>query len=103
MFAKSLILNKLNLPLDVISMVKDYAFHGIRRLPKDDMRYKLLSKIPVKEYDPSDGVTFVLITINEIKDYFLTYNNFELQLQTLQYDDDDNMIYAIEGHSIMIE
>jgi hypothetical protein len=102
MFAKSLILNKLNLPVDVISMVKDYAFNGIRRLPKDDMRYKLLSKIPEKEYDPSDGVTYVYMTINNSKDYFLTYSNFELQLQTLQYDD-DNMIYAIEGHSTIIE
>ena len=103
MFEKNLILNKLNLPLDVISMVKDYAFHGIRRLPHDDIRYNLLSRIPEKEYDPSDGITYIYMTINNSKDYFLTYNNFEIQLQTLQYDDDNNMVFVIEGHSTIIE
>lgn len=102
MFAKSLILNKLNLPVDLINMVKDYAFHGIKRIPKDDMRYQLLSTIPPKEYDPSDGVTFVYLLIGNNKDYFLTYCNFVIQLQTLQYNENDNMIYGIEGHSVAL-
>jgi len=102
MFVKNLILNQLNFPLDVINIIKDYAFHGIKRIPKDDNRYKLLSKIPSKEYDPSDGVTFVYMTINNSKDYFLTYFNFEIQLQTLQYNENDNMVYGIEGHSVVI-
>ena len=102
MFSKTMILNKLNLPLDVINLVKDYAFHGIQRIPKDDMRYNLLSTIPYKEYDPSDGVTFVYLTISNDKDYFLTYHDFEIQIQTLQYNHDGNMIYGIEGHRVTL-
>ena len=39
--------------------------------------------------------------INEEKDYFLTYKNFEIQIQTFKYI--GNVVHRLEGHSILIE
>ena len=99
--SKQLIMNRFMLPKDMINIIKDYTFHTIKKIQKNDERYKLLLTIPVKEYDPSDGVTYVYMTINAVKDYFLTYLNYEIQLQTFLYS--DGVICRITGYSVTIE
>lgn len=100
---KQLIINRFTfLPKELVDVIKEYAFHTIKKIPRNDERYDVLRTIPCKEYDPSDGVTFVYMRISSEKDYFLTYLNFEIQLQTLVYEE-GNMIYGIEGHTFMIE
>ena len=68
---------------------------------KKNIRYEILLNIPPKEYDPNDGVTFVYMDINQNKDYFLTYSNFEIQLQTFFYQ--NNVIHGIDAHCITIK
>lgn len=98
---KQLMINKLHLPQELVDIIKDYAFHTIKKIPKTDERYAMLSTIPPKEYDPSDGVTFVYMSISSDKDYFLTYLNYKIQLQTFAYVNDS--IYGIDGHTVTIE
>lgn len=100
--AKQLMINSFtSLPKELLDVIKEYAFHTIKKIPRNDERYDVLRTIPHKEYDSTDGVTFVYMQINAEKDYFLTYSNFEIQLQTLGYGDDN--VYGIDGHSFMIE
>jgi hypothetical protein len=98
---KQKIINKFVLPKDVINIIKEYIFHTIKKIQKNDPRYDLLLSIPLKEYDFRDGVTFLYLTINEDKDYFITYKDFEIQIQTLRYV--GNAIYGIDGHHFLIE
>jgi hypothetical protein len=85
----------------MINIIKDYTFHTIKKIQKNDHRYELLLTIPPKEYDQIDYVVYVYMTINAVKDYFLTYSNYEIQLQTFLYS--DGVIYGISGHSVTIE
>ena len=98
---KQLMINRLQLPQVLADIIKDYAFHTIKKIDKKDKRYDILSTIPPKEYDPSDGVTFVYMRISSDKDYFLTYLNFQIQLQTFAYVNET--IYGIDGHIVTIE
>ena len=41
------------------------------------------------------------MSINEEKDYYLTYKNFEIQIQTFRYV--GNVVYGLEGHRFLIE
>jgi len=99
---KQLLINKFNLPTEIIDIVKDYAFHKIKKIPENDERYNILLTIPYKEFDYSDNTVFVYLRISAEKDYFLVYANFEIQLQTLRYGD-DNTIYFVEGNVFSIE
>lgn len=101
LISKNLVINKFKLPKEVIDIIKEYIFHTIDKIPKNDKRYEILQSIPSKEYDASDGVTYVYMYINGDKDYFLTYNNFAIQLQTLQYI--GNTIHMVEGSCFVIE
>jgi hypothetical protein len=94
--AKQLLINRFNLPKELIDIVKDYIFHKIKKIPENDERYKILRTIPMKEYDPNDNSTYVYLSISEEKDYFMVYINYEIQLQTLLYTD-DNAVLLIEG------
>ena len=98
---KVMIINRILLPKELTDIIKDYTFQKIQKIPKNDKRYDILLKIPSKDYSPEDDVTYVYMRINDEKDYFLTYNNFAIQLQTLMYD--DNTVYGLEGHSFLIE
>ena len=98
---KQLIMNKFMLPKELIDIIKDYTFHTIKKIPKDDERYELLLTIPYKQYVPLDDITFVYMRISGDKDYFMFYNNFEIQLQILVYGDD--RIHCLEEHSFIIE
>jgi hypothetical protein len=100
-YSKQLIINKFKLPKDICNMIKDYLFHIIKKIHKNDIRYEILLTIPYKEYDPNDGVTYVYMDINENKDYFLTYSNFEIQLQTFFYE--NNIVYGIDAHRVTIK
>ena len=100
--AKQLLINKFSIPKEIIDIVKDYTFHKIKKIPENDERYKILLTIPFKEYDPADDTVYVYLNISEEKDYFLVYKNFEIQLQTLFYGD-ENVIYLIEGTIFSIE
>ena len=102
LIAKQLLINNLNLPKDMIDIIKDYIFHKIKKIPENDERYKILLTIPLKEYDSTDKSHFVYLSISHEKDYFLVYTNFEIQLQTLLYGDNDT-VYFIEGTIYLIQ
>lgn len=101
--SKLLLINKFLLPKELHDTIKDYAFHSIKKIQKSDKRYEMLLAIPEKEYDLRYDLTFVYMSINQEKDYYLTYKDFKLQLQTLSYASDDNVIYSVEGHTFIIE
>jgi len=99
---KQLIINKFILPKELLDIIKDYIFPTIQKIQKNDKRYKMLLTIPEREYDPSDGVAYVYMTINDVKDYFLTYKNGEIQLQTFLYNSNTSIITRIAGYSVNI-
>ena len=98
---KQLLINNMNLPKELKEIVKVYSFHKIKKIPKNDPRYQILLKIPLKEYDYSDDTTFVYLTINDEKEYYLVYKNCKIQIQTLMYYDD--AIYLVDGSIFVIE
>jgi hypothetical protein len=102
LIVKQLLINNFKLPKEVIEIVKDYTFHKIKKISENDERYRILLTIPFKEYDPTDDTIYVYLTISEEKDYFLVYTNFQIQLQTLLYTD-DNVVHFIEGSIFSIE
>ena len=100
--SKQLLINKINLPIEIIDIIKDYIFHKIKKLPENDKRYQILLTIPFKEYDPIDDTIYVYLTISKEKDYFLVYKNFQIQLLTLRYGV-DNVVYFVDGSIFAIE
>ena len=106
LITKQLLINKLtiNLPKELIDIVKDYTFHKIKKIPKNDVRYPILLTIPPKEYDYTDDTTYVYLSITGQKDYFITYRPFKIQIQTFRYGDgDDNTVYFVDGATFVIE
>jgi hypothetical protein len=100
--AKKLLINRFNLPKEIIDIVKDYIFHKIKKIPENDERYKNLVTIPFKKYDPSHDTIYVYLRISDEKDYFLVYTNFQIQLQILRYGD-NNVVYFVDGSIFAIE
>ena len=100
---KQLIINKFILPKEIINIVKEYAFHKIKKIPTNDTRYNLLLTIQFKEYDHSEDTTYVYMKITRDKDYHLVYTNFIIYLQTLRYSDNDNRVYFIDGSKTLIK
>ena len=102
--AKQLLINRLHLPAEIIDIVKDFTFHKIKKIPENDPRYQILLKMPLKDYDDSDDTTFVYLSINTEKDYFLVYKNLEIFIQTFRYGvGDDNTVYFVDGSIFAIE
>jgi hypothetical protein len=99
---KQLIINQFNLPKELIDIVKNYTFHEIKKIPENDERYKILLTIPIKEYDPTDNSVCVYLYISEEKDYSLVYINYQIQLQTFLYTD-DNVVHCIYASRFLIE
>lgn len=87
----------INCPVNVIAEIKDYRFKRISKIPFNDERYLMISKIPIKEYDPEDNVTYVYIRISDEKDYYIVYKDFQIQIQVLGYHPDQNLVYFISG------
>ena len=77
-------------------------FNLPKKIPENDERYNVLLTVPIKEVDPTDNTVYVYLTINNEKDYFMVYNNYKIQLQTLLYTD-DNVVHFIEGTIFPIE
>ena len=102
LIVKHSIINNFKLPKEIIIIIKDYIFNKIKKIPKTDNRYKILLTIPYKEYDKNDNIVHVYLPISEEKDYFLVYTNYEIQLQTLFYSD-NNSVYFIEGTVFLIK
>lgn len=95
------------LPMDLVMCILDYDRRFVIRkgqiakiinqISPNDQRYDLLAKIPYKEFDQDDGLTFVYLTINDTTDYYLTYRNYNLQLLTFQWVD-DNQITCLNAY-----
>lgn len=105
LITKQLIINNIVLPSEIIDILKDFVFHKIKKIPKNDERYELLQTIPDKEYNPITNMTYVYINISQYKDYYLVHTNDTLQIQTLGYgddDDDDDGVYFIDGYIFQI-
>lgn len=98
--SKQLLINYLTIPDEIKIMVKDFAFRRIGKIHQNDDRYKLLLTIPDKNFDSSDGVTFVYLNINDDKDYYLTYINYEIQIQVFKYV--GNVVHFVEGNHVDI-
>ena len=50
---------------NTLRIINNFAFHRIKKIPKNDERYTLLLSIPIKEYDKRDNVTFVYMRISQ--------------------------------------
>jgi len=99
LISKQLLLNTLNLPVELINIVKEYTFHKIKKIPKNDKRYQLLLTIPIIENYPLEEMDFVYLSITDDKFYFLVYSTDKIQLQTLLYTD-NNEVHFIDGQMI---
>ena len=102
LIAKQLLINKFNLPKEIMDIIKDYIFRKIKKILENDERYNILLTIPVKEYHPRGHAICVYLNISQEKDYYLVYKNFEIQILTLLYTDDD-VVYLMEGNIFSIE
>ena len=95
------VMNHLGLPKEIIEIVKEYTFHKIKKIPENDERYRLMYTIEPKIYDPTTNHTFVYITINNEKDYYIVYLDFEIQVQVFRYE--TNRVVFINGSRYIIE
>jgi len=93
------------LPMDIVKYILQYdkrfvirkgEILQINRIPNIDEIYSILYSIPEKEYEPFNDVTFVYMHISDTKEYFLTYKDYKIQLQTFEYSDTD-IITRIDG------
>lgn len=92
------ILNKI-FSEDISRYIINYIYPN--KIPKDDIRYYILMNIPVKEFDPIDEFIYVYLTIDNTKDFMLSYNNFEYRLQKFSYN--DSHVFWISGESYIME
>jgi hypothetical protein len=101
-FEKHLMINKFNLPKEIIHIIKEYVFHKIKKIQKNDQRYKLLLTIPHKIYNTTYNNNYVLMRINEKKYYCLIhyYNSSVIELQTLLCLR-DNALYPVNKNIII--
>jgi len=86
------------LPMDVVMYILDYDRRFVIRkgqvakivnpISPYDERYDLLANLPYKEFH-YDGCIFVYLSVNTRKNFYITYHNSRLQLQTLEWVEDD--------------
>jgi hypothetical protein len=65
----------------------------INKISNDDERYCILQTIPEKEKHGES--TIVYLWINDEKDYYIVYIDFEIQVQILSYE--GNLIRRIDA------
>jgi hypothetical protein len=99
--SRQVVINHLLLPKEVIEIIKEYTFHKIKRIPENDERYNKLYTIEPKIYDPTTNHTYVYLTINDQKDYYIVYLDFEIQVQVFRYE--TNRVIFIDGSRYIIE
>ena len=95
---KQLAMSRLPMPKDLIQNIKSFVFRPIGKIAPDDPRYNILCKIPDKEYDPSDGVAYVYLSVGNERWLYLTVSATEIQLQT--FETVDNVEWWIGGVSV---
>jgi hypothetical protein len=100
-----------NIPLEIVKHILSYdkrfvirngKIIQINRIDHNDKRYQLLMKLPVKEYYPINNITYLYLSINDEKDFFITYKDYEIQIQILLYKNSNNIVW-LGGHKILIE
>ena len=96
------------LSYDIRFVIRDGKIIQINKISENDERYEMLYRIPMKEYDQDNDDqnnnrpdSWVYLSINDDKDYFLSYTNYEIQLQTFDYSS-GNCVRFIEGHKHFI-
>lgn len=95
------------LSYDIRFVIRDGKIIQINKISENDERYEMLYRIPMKESDPHQNQdnnrpdSWVYLSINDDKDYFLSYTNYEIQLQTFDYSN-PNIVRFIEGHKYLI-
>jgi hypothetical protein len=99
--SRQVVINHLLLPKEVIEIIKEYTFHKIKLIPENDERYNKLYTIEPKIYDPTTNHTYVYLTINDQKDYYIVYLDFEIQVQVFRYE--TNRVIFIDGARYIIE
>ena len=99
--SRQVVINHLLLPKEVIEIIKEYTFHKIKRIPENDERYQMLYNIQPKIYDPTTNDTYVYLTINDQKDYYIVYLDFEITIQVFRYE--TNRVIFIDGARYIIE
>jgi hypothetical protein len=99
--SRQVVINHLLLPKELIEIIKEYTFHKIKRIPENDERYNKLYTIEPKIYDPTTNHTYVYLTINDQKDYYIVYLDFEIQVQVFRYE--TNRVIFIDGSRYIIE
>lgn len=91
---KLIIINKLNLPKELINIIKEYSFRRIKNIPTNDERYNMLLQIPKKRtlrdfYNPLYTITTVniLCLTNNDKEFIFKYfeDTCELYYETHVY------------------
>ena len=99
------------LPLEIVNHILTYdkrfvlqngQIQLIKQFSHNDGRYSLLSTIPFKKYDIVDNyiLTYVYLSINHSKDFYIQYNQFQIQIQTLIYH--NLQVYNIQTHTTLI-
>ena len=84
--------------------VKQYAFHKIQKLSRDDTRYALLKTIPTKIFNAVNNITYVILNERNMynKCWFLccsgTIGTFILNIG--HYVDEDNTIIITRSEYI---
>jgi hypothetical protein len=99
--SRQVVINHLLLPTEVIEIIKEYTFHKIKQIPENDERYQMLYNIQSKIYDPTTNHTYVYLTINDQKDYYIVYLDFEIIVQVFRYE--TNRVIFIDGARYIIE
>jgi hypothetical protein len=99
--SRQIVINHLPLPKEIIEIIKQHTFHKIKRIPENDERYNMLYTIHPKIYDPTTNHTYVYLTINNEKDYYIVYLDFEIQVQVFRYE--TNRVIFIHGARYIIE
>jgi len=99
--SRQVVINHLLLPKKVIEIIKEYTFHKIKRIPDNDERYQMLYNIQSKIYDPTTNEKYVYLTINDQKDYYIVYLDFEIIVQVFRYE--TNRVVFIDGARYIIE
>jgi hypothetical protein len=95
------LLNKLSLPKDIIEYIKYFTFHEIKKILENDDRYYMLENMQQKEY--YEGKTFLYLTIDDEKDYYIVYDDNTLYIQVLRYDELTHIIHLVDVNKYLIK
>ena len=90
---KQLLINSIPLPDEILTFVKDFIFTKVRKIPKNDPRYSMLSPIAPKTYI---GYNLVGVCLQKQGSNFcyLLYYSLNTTLITLYKHNDYNDYYT---------